>query len=114
MTTSGRIISRRNERLLNEFTPQLVDSMDARTLLPYLMQYELADRQDQEVISNPLMTNRDRNIYVIQRAPYKNPSAFEKFVKCLGEADPQSELASQLWQRMSKTLYQYPFIIIHF
>ena len=70
------------------------------------MRYELADRQDQEVISNPLMTNRDRNIYVIQRAPYKSSSAFEKFVKCLEKADPQSELASQLRQRMSKTLHQ--------
>ena len=69
------------------------------------MRYELADRQDQEVISNPLMTNRDRNIYVIQRAPYKNLSAFEKFVKCLEKADPQSELATQLRQRMSKTLH---------
>ena len=81
--------------------------MDARALLPYLMRYELADRQDQEVISNPLMTNRDRNIYVIQRAPYKSSSAFEKFVKCLEKADPQSELATQLRQRMSKTLHQY-------
>ena len=81
--------------------------MDARALLPYLMRYELADRRDQNVISNPWMSDQDRNMYVLQRAPYKNSSAFEKFVKCLEEADPQSELASQLRQRMSQTLHQY-------
>ena len=111
-TTSGRVISRRNESLLNEFAPQLVESMDARAMLPYLMRYGLADRYDQDVISNPFSTDRDRNMHVIRRAPYKNPRAFENFVKCLEAVDPHSELASQLWQRMSKTFYQYHWIHI--
>ena len=99
------MISQRNESLLHEFAPQLVDSMDARAMLPYLMQYGLADRHDQDVISNPSSTDRDRNMHVIRRAPYKNPRAFENLVKCLEAVDPRSEVASQLRQRMSKTFY---------
>lgn len=106
------MISRRNESLLNEFAPQLFDSMDARAMLPYLMRYGLADRHDQDVINNHFLTDRDRNMHIIGRAPYKNPGAFENFVKCLEAVDPHSEVASQLRQRMSKTFYQYHWIHI--
>ena len=76
-------------------------------MLPYLMRYGLADTHDQDVISNPFSTDRHRNMHVIQRAPYKNPKAFENFVKCLEAVDPHSEVASQLRKRMSKAFYHW-------
>ena len=43
-------------------------------------------------------------MYIIQKVPYKNPSAFEHFVECLEavHVGPHSELARQLRQEMSK------------
>ena len=89
-------------KLLNEFAPELVDSMDALALLPYLMRYGLANRHDQEVISNSNKTSLQRNMYIIHRAPFKDSNAFERFVKCLEEVG--NEFASQLRQRISKLL----------
>jgi len=37
--------------LLNEFAPLLVDDMDANALLPHLMRYGLANREDTDYIS---------------------------------------------------------------
>ena len=93
--------------MLYEFTPQLVESMDPLALLPHLMQHGLADTHDQDFITNPCKTNRERNLYIIQKAPYKNSSAFEHFVECLEAVSvgPHSELASQIRQEMSKTIF---------
>lgn len=82
--------------------------MDARALLPYLMRYGLADRDDQEFITNPHKTSRERNMYILQTVPYKDSNAFERFVKCLEEVG--SELGSQLRQRISKLL----IALLHF
>ena len=78
--------------------------MDPQALLPHLMRYGLADTHDQDFIANPCRTNRERNMHIIREAPYKNPSAFEHFVKCLEAVNvgPHTELARQLRQEMSK------------
>lgn len=82
--------------------------MDAKALLPYLMRYGLADRDDQEFINNPHKTSRERNMHIIYTVPYKDSNAFERFVKCLEEVG--SELGSQLRQRISKLL----IALLHF
>ena len=86
--------------MLNEFAPLLVDDMDANALLPHLMRYGLANREDTDYISNPYRTSRERNMHIIRTAPHKDSNAFERFVRCLEEV--QSDLAVQLRQRMSK------------
>jgi len=74
--------------------------MDAIALLPYLMKHDLANRSDQDYISNLHRTNQERNMYIICTIPYKDSNAFERFVKCLEEVG--SEVASHLRKGMSK------------
>lgn len=93
-------LSPRNEKLLHDFAPYLVESMDAIGLLPYLMRHDLANRGDQDYISNQHKTNQERNMYIIRTIPYKDSNAFERFVKCLEEVG--SEVASHLCKGMSK------------
>ena len=76
--------------------------MDANALLPYLMKYGLASREDTDYITNANITDRKRNMYIIRTAPYKDSTAFERFVKCLEEVGSQKELASHLRKGMSK------------
>lgn len=109
--TPGDVISPRNLKLLNEFAPELVDSMDALALLPYLMRYGLANRHDQEFISNSNKTSLQQNLHIIHTAPFKDSNAFERFVKCLEEVG--NEFASQLRQRISKLLITLFYFCFH-
>ena len=85
---------------LRAATVELVNSMDPNTLKHVMFARNLLNADELERIDLPIMTIRDKNLFILKVLPTKGSQAFGLFLGCLEETSRENPAHLELKQKL--------------
>ena len=83
METLKRARSAAQLQILKRYSPDLMQYINIRSLLPHLQANCLVTDEDVSYLTNSHKTEQDRIEYLLSKIPRNGPSTFDRFVECL-------------------------------
>ena len=85
---------------LRRATVELVDNMDPNSLKHSMFAKNLLNMDELERLDLPIMTTRDKNLFIIKVLPTKGSKAFALFLQCLQETSGENPAHLELKHKL--------------
>lgn len=75
-----------SETSLYEISPEIVDTLDIDSILPYLLKYHILTRDQMETLLLPVLTRKYKVELLISWLPQIGPDFLDVFIDCLSDS----------------------------
>ena len=94
-----------NKRLaLQRLTVELSRDMNPNDMQTALHAKQMLTRDEMERLSLPVMTTREKNMFILSKVPSKGRRAFDLFVDCLQETAESNPVHKELIDQLVRKL----------
>jgi len=94
----------KKRQVLQRCTVELVRDMDPDAMKGALFARQMLTPDEVERLSLPVMTRRDKNLFILQKMPSKGTKAFDYFIDCLQETSEDNPVHMELIEQLMKEL----------
>ncbi len=95
---------RKKLKALRECTVELCRDMNTDDLTAALYAKGMLTTNEVQKLGLPIMTNREKNLFIVTKLPSKGPNAFEYFVDALQTTSRENPVHSELIDRLLSAL----------
>lgn len=98
----------KKRRVLQKFTVELTRDMNPEDMKRVLFAKQMLTQDELDRLSLPIMTRRDKNLFILQKIPSKGSRAFDFFIDCLQTTADENPVHQDLVETMMRELQEMP------